>query len=804
MVLHYLKVALRNLWKYRMQSMISLAGVAVALLCFSLCLYCSRYVFDTNRCFANRDRIVDLNSSSPERPGKYGYTPGDLVTYLRKLRPDGVESVCKVCSPSSRSYNVWVTDEKMLPYDVEVMETDSAFRTVFTPEVVCGSWEAASHARNALVLTESVARRIFREPAGALGKRFVLARRLDSSPESTPRDGGIVYTVQAVIADIPENTTLGFLHPVEALTLNDSEGLVSGEMRRWMWSGYSYVLLRRGVDRDEFIASWKKHPVTWNSTSNTGKETVTAAPFGSFEWRNKGASYLAWITLAAGMLVLLVGLLNFFHFLTGSFLTRIHEYGVRRVNGAGARSLFFLLFVQAALLVLGAGLFAFVCIELLSPFLGISLFRFSILIDKGVLMEQTAGYLIFLLLLAAVVCAGVVARIRRINLQASLFGGSRRYGQHRLRNALLCVQLFICWIFLSLGTALYLLSWETGKGLFPSLSVAEKEAIVSIPLKYTFMTNADKQALTDRFRRLPGVEEVLLANMSYMTDGVISTGLFKEKDNKDSYLDVNVIYVSPEFFRFMRMDLLSGKTVSAMNGMVVDGKLAEKLGRDVLGRTYYNYMDAYTVTGVCGTFTTDLYKECPGYIFLPWNFSEYIGHCYVKCAPGRVEEVEDAIGKIMASVLPENLTWRPASLMDDIRHHQAFEFRLRNILLFFAGVVLVISLLGVYSAVTLDTEYRRKEMAIRKINGAGVWQIALLFARLYIWMLAGTAAVGFPFVAAVLRHLRRMYTRFFNDGILFYGGVFLAVCGVVALTVAFRIREVSKVNPAATIKSADS
>lgn len=56
--------------------------------------------------------------------------------------------------------------------------------------------------------------------------------------------------------------------------------------------------------------------------------------------------------------------------------------------------------------------------------------------------------------------------------------------------------------------------------------------------------------------------------------------------------------------------------------------------------------------------------------------------------------------------------------MDDIRESQVLEFKLRGIVLFFSVVVLVISLLGVYSAVTIDTEYRRKEMAIRKINGA--------------------------------------------------------------------------------------
>ena len=39
MITHYLKVAFRNLWKYKTQHLIALAGVGVALLCFSICLY---------------------------------------------------------------------------------------------------------------------------------------------------------------------------------------------------------------------------------------------------------------------------------------------------------------------------------------------------------------------------------------------------------------------------------------------------------------------------------------------------------------------------------------------------------------------------------------------------------------------------------------------------------------------------------------------------------------------------------------------------------------------------------------------
>ena len=799
MIAHYLKVAVRHLLKHKVQSVISLVGVAVALLCFSICLYCSRYIFSTNGCFVNRGRIVELKMVSAGEDSFGGLTPSDLVPYLREQKIDGVESFCKVIFANPRPFNVEVTDEKVLPHELNVMEVDSAYHSVFLPKVICGSWEAASHIPNSLVLTEHTARRIFGEASLAIGRRFTMTRRLSSSPATTPRTGGIVYTVQAVIGDIPANTTLAFLQIIDALVLNDSEGLIYGEHRNSVVSGYSYALLRPGMNAKDFAEDLKKRNLRFSFGARNREEIISAAPFGQSVWKNSSAAYPAWITLVTGVLILLIGLLNFFHFLAGSFLTRIREYAIRQMSGACGRNLFFMLFIHAALLILLSGFLACLLIEVMTPQLDFSLFSFSITFEKALLLGQTGEYIGGMLVLAALICAAVVGRVRRMDIQSGLFGGSQRYGQHRLRNVLLSIQIFICWVFLSMAAALYLLSYETGRGLFPTLSIAEKERIISIPFDYTFMTNAEKERVIGRIRQVSGVEDVLLADISYL-DGISGTGIQTEKGNWQSGINVNVICIEPKFFQFMNMKIQSGETVGSMSEIVIDRKLADKLGTDVLGKTYYNYTDDYTVTGVCETFVTDLYSECPGYLFLPIDFSEYIGHCYVKCAPGHVGRVKREVTRIMQEALPENIVYRPVTFMDDIRRHQSLEFTLRGIVLFLSVVALAISLLGVYSAITLDTEYRRKEMAIRKINGAGIRQIAMLFARLYVWMLTGTAAVAFMLVAGILHKLRQMYTLFFDDGILFYAGIFLSVCLLMTVTVFFRIRQIARVSPAEEIR----
>ena len=82
MIQHYSKVALRNLMKYKTQNLISTIGLAVGLLCFSICFYCSRYMQSVDQCFNNYHRLVDINLADEGR--MLSGTPAILAEKLTK------------------------------------------------------------------------------------------------------------------------------------------------------------------------------------------------------------------------------------------------------------------------------------------------------------------------------------------------------------------------------------------------------------------------------------------------------------------------------------------------------------------------------------------------------------------------------------------------------------------------------------------------------------------------------------------------------------------------------------------------
>lgn len=798
MLQHYIKIAIRHLLKYKMQNLISIIGLSVGILCFSICLYCSRFIHEVDGCFPHRDRIADI-SLYTAGGDLFSGIPATLIEDLRKRSFAEVEDYTFTVYPHERNYSVEIKEGQELPYnDLNTMEVDSSFYKVFTPTVLQGSWEIAANTPNAVILTCSLAEKIFGKGESPIGKRMILMQHLSTAPDTTPRTGGIAYTIQAVIEDIPLNTSLSFLERLEMLTLNDSEGTLQFRGRGDMTGGFGFALLHQGKTAQQLEAHFRS--IDMKHQMYNEEMSISVSPFGEKFWSLSIAPYFGGITFIIGLLILLTGLLNFFQFLTGTFLNRHREYGIRKVAGSSATQLFFQLFTQAALIALIAFLLTFCMIEILSPYFNFTLFHFVLIIEKSVLLAQAAEYMGGILLVCMVLCFITVVRLRHISVQAGIHGSEVKRRRHGARNTLLGIQFFICWIFVAFTVALYMQADKTKSTLFNTLAEEEKADIISFPMDYPFMKNEEKLALIDRISRCPGVQDKLLADISYL-EGISGTGMQTEKENPETSLEVNVMAVSNNFFRFMNIPLLAGRTLETKEDLVADQALADRMKKDLLGITLYNYSDGYTVCGISANFIADVYNQSSGFVFLPSDFSYYVGHCYLKCETGKTAEVRKFAEKILGEKLPSSIQPKVSTLLEDISEAQAIENKLKGIILFFSLVSVIITLLGVYSAITLDTERRQKEVAIRKVNGAGLRQIILLFARLYIRLLLASALIAFPLIYAVLQEWRTMYIVFFNDGVLYWSGLFIMITLITALTVVFRILKIARVNPAEVIKN---
>lgn len=800
MIQHYIKIGIRHLLKHKTQNIISTIGLAVALLCFSLCFYISRFMGSVDKAFIHHDRLVELSLTSTD--GKiYSGTPYRLLKELRQREWVGVETFTSISFLRKRPYNIQIDHSKLLPYTLETMEVDSLYDRLFTPTILEGSWKSAVNSLNAVVLTESAARRMFPHLSDAIGKQMVLTNHLSTSPSTTPQAGGIAYTIQAVIKDLPANASMHFMKQVDMLTLNDSEGTF--QVKDAAFTGATtYALLKEGKTVKDLSQELEKANLQISVFNDN--EQVSAFPIGEREDIKSIISIFMLVTSSAGLLVLLTGLLNFFHFQSGSFLNRYREFTLRRVLGNNTKGLFMMQFIQLSMIVLLAVLLTGCLAEVFSPSFNLSLFKFHVQIDKRELLGQLVQYLGLLLLLSALIGLCIAFYIRRMVAKGHrVVSGNNK---NRLRNTLLGVQFFICWLFISLTVGLYLQSEVTTNALYDTLNQKDKKEIIGFSLSYTFMKHEEKLALINRIRSHSGVKEVLPVDVPF-TKGVSGNGLYEENNKKDSYIEVSIISIPPKFLSFMNLPLVSGHPIENGNEILVSRGFAEKQKENILGKVFYNWeQKGYTVVGVVDHFNTYIYNDGFGQMFsqcayFPSELDKYVGYCYLKCHPGQEEAVHTVLYNLLRETLPESVEPEIASLFNEIQGTQEIENKLKNIVLFFAAVCLVITLLSVYSAITLDTERRQKEVAIRKVNGAGVKQIIILFSRLYALLMAISAMVAFPLVFIILLQWKTMYKVFFNDGILYWGSIFLTVLLLTAFTVMFRIQKMTRLNPSETIKN---
>lgn len=808
MIIHYLKIAWRNLMKYKVQSVISIIGLAVCLLCFSICLYICRFVLSVDQCFENKERIAEFILRNAEDSQDLAGVPIETIDKLRGFTWQEVETFTYLAYPRERSFNIEVEPDEMLPFDpLLCMEVDTCFRQVFGLEIRAGSWQAAVQTPNAIIMSESMARHIYGDDLSeAIGKRLQMTSNLNYSN----RQSDVGYTVQAVMADIPLNNSFSYLDPITLLVLNDSAGRLQWKGED-VTGGRGYALLKEGKDKGNQLE--KDIRTKGVKQLMFGKEyDVHVLPLSYAYWTYGGTKEIVGITLVIGILVLLVGLLNFFYFQVGTFLNRSREYSLRRFFGGSSAHLLGQLFIQAALTLLITFLLVFVMIELFAPVLHIAIQNIKFIIDPLLLQYQCAQYLLGVLVCSFLVCLFAVARTRRVSIQTGIRGTGIGRSKHRMRTLMLGVQYFICWIFVTLAMALYLQADKTTSTLFGTLTRQEKGRIISLSLDYPFMQQADKLALVERIKRHAGVEDCLLADIAY-TNGVSGNVLYSQpasQSDKKEYA-VDILSVPRNFFQFMHIPIVQGKVFGDKGGMVIDQCFAQDLSEQdgivPLGALFYGHSKGYKVTGVSTPFVANAYRigTPPGYykgcVFMFSDFRQYVGHCYVKCHEGKVDEVRRYISGLLEETLPPTIKPRLSTFLKDIELEQGIENALKGIILFLAVVCVVITLLGVYAAITLDTERRRKEVAIRKVNGASLKQIMWLFARTYIGIGGITALLAFPLLYVLVGYWKQMYSIFFHYGVGFWISVLLFVSLVTALTIVFRIIRIARVNPAEEIKN---
>lgn len=511
------------------------------------------------------------------------------------------------------------------------------------------------------------------------------------------------------------------------------------------------------------------------------------------------------ITYLIGSLILLAAIIGFLRMQTQLFWMRRREISLRITNGATRLQLFSMFATEVVVIVLVAYLVAvlmgsWICDYLARP-------QFAEITSELGTISHLYLYSLVIGLVVMMLCLAIIWIVlsRICKHTQALESGMRRSHNHWFRNTMLGVQVMISMFFL--GVTFCLLCWVGKMADFNHIPDDERAYKQSLFLQTNAAENV--QRLRDKLIHLPQVERWIPYSWGFWKVNELAENeeFSKAVWQGDPYVSYgNVtnycfrITSDTSYLDFFKIKVNWKPKANRKKCILVNEELYKHMRQyhvapnDILT---VDEMDSYQIAGTFqsipyeGSMKTDIYS------FIVIDPKEVYGatHYILVAKPGEYKEMQVAVDRMIQKLEPAVVKPMSSNLRDYMVIEMLALEILQNIAWILAIVSLVICLISIFSTVMLDTQTRKKEVAIRKVNGALTKDITKLFGRTYL--VITLIAMVFAVVAMLLFHivLGQMFEMVeINPAFPIILSVVIVV-GFIAAIIACQVRKIMKVDP---------
>ena len=783
--------------RYRLATLLNLLGLGVAVATFYLFMTQVIYNRTYNHNIHNYEHMYRL-----EIYGNFGDVWGanvcrPFVTILKDIPQ--IKNVTYI-SPYVNETDVKVGNRTITVPSINMGKPGIEF---FTGKLLSGSSKTCGEGYNVIV-NRSTAEKMF-GTANAAGKTF----------EGENGDGSkTTVTVVGVSEDMPDNCTLP-----NGVYICENESV----MNDWSeWSFNVYMLLDDGanpkkVERAIKLAFMKVNGVSEKDEKRFDKEVnmkFRISPmddiyFSGVGKQDKGNRNLVGVLTVASVFVLFIAMLNLLNFSLSEIPMRMRGINTRRVMGASIGSLRLkmimenVMFAFVALLIGIVLVIAFqrseTCMKIVSGDIHFS--------SHMVLAAVMAVSALVVGALSAVVPAFYSTSFTPAMVLKGSFGLSPR--GRRLRMAIMAVQ--FCLAF-ALTIYIGVMSSQSSY-IFNSDYGFNKNEVF-----YTWLSDeakAKKDAVRAELKKLPFVESVGFAQNAIGTsDGYMGWG----RGDGDHHMVLQVLPCDYEYLRTMQLKIVEGRDFRESDmktGAYVLNKTAMAQYKwlvvgDSIGRqSNWGSQSNYNIVGVCNNFKLksmrcDNSNVAVAFVIFGPDMAEWGDRCgqvFVRVAKNQDKiEAKRRIAEVL-NRLDGSQKYEMWFLDDDLQQTYVEEFRFISQVKLFAIICIIITIIGVFSLTMFETEYRRKEIAIRKVMGSSIGSVVRLFAMRYALPLV----VAFVVAAPVGWWLSNSWLQSFAEHTPIHWWLFplsfVLVSAVVVITVIIQSWRVATANPVESIKT---
>jgi putative ABC transport system permease protein len=792
---NYILIAFRTLLRHKTYAVLNILGLALGLAGGVLIYLFVHFHLSTDTFHPNADRIFRVVMERHSTDGSVEYEPGTAVAMGRTLQQDFVQVEQTAFSSgfyTPPTLSIPKANDQVDRYVEKsgVVYANTGFLQLFSFRMLEGDLKTALSEPNQVVLTRKLALKYFGNTP-ALGKTIRLNQASDLKVTGVVSDYTINTDLKAdVLISLPT-------HP--NYQVNDI-GWGIGSLS-WTFVQLPANYNHRQIDA-QMAAFVEKHQ---------GKEFAHwryhLQPLSEMHFDERYGGYLRrpmlWALCLIGIFLVGMACINFINLATAQALRRAKEVGIRKVMGGTPRQVFWQMMAETACLTFFAAALAWLAASLLLPLLNQWL---RTPLSMRTVTEPTSLLFLFCLLLTVVFLAGAypALMLSRFDPARALKNqlGTQPVGGLSLRRTLVVTQLV-----LSQGLMISALVVMHQMEFFQKADMGfRRDAIVSVPLPDRDPTK--REAFRHAIRQLPEA-----GKMSYYfrppatpenEGGYVK---FNHREQSEPFL-VRSRWGDDQYVELYGLRLLAGRNLmerDTVTEFIVNEEFVKRLGftdyNAVIGKSLYegNAEITGTIVGVVRDFHQQSLQNpiepCVIYSH-PSIFRQAGIRLNTRDLPRTLQSIQSA----WVNTFP-NHVFKYEFVDEKIARLYEKETLIAKLTRLFTGVAILICCLGFYGLVSFMASHKTKEIGIRKVLGASVPDILMLFGKEFIALILLSFLIAAPLAGWLMHHwLQGFAYRVELSGSLFALNALL-VSAIVLLTVGFQTVKAALANPVKSLRT---
>ena len=802
MLKNYFKIAFRNLSRFKVYSFINIFGLSIGMaVCICIFLYISDEL-SYDKFHAKADRIYRVSRSWTDENGKISLHLGHVAPPFAPLLSNDFPNIIKYSVRMLSSGNALLSygDKKIV--EEEIFFADKDFFEVFSFNMIEGDPKTALSEPFTIVLTKKAAERYFGEES-PIGKTV----RLDDEVD---------LKVTGVTDKVPRNSHFHYEFLISFITFEEYVGRES-LMRDWGSNNYStFLVLKKGYAykdlEAQFPAFIDKHIGDYNGVAASEGTHLHLWPLADIhlhsnldsEIEANGKIEYIYIYGVIGVFILLIACINFMNLSTARSARRSKEVGLRKVMGAVRNSLIKQFICESFLITVFALILAILFVEMALPYL-------NNFIEKDLSLNLLQEpYRIFILLGIAVIVgllAGSYPAFYLSSFKPSVvLKGEHKAGrkQQLFRGSLVVLQFAIS-IVLIIGMIIVYQQLDYVK--FKPLGF-DKENLIVLPVNEE-ITNK-YESVRERILKQPGILGV--THGSRVPSGRLLDSQRTKVEINGKMEEVNFrvadVAVDHDYITTFGITLVAGRDFNrnlssdSTESFILNESAIYTVGysspEEAIGKAFQYSDQRGTIIGVVKNFHFEtLHQPISPIVFLIGNSVESI---IVKFKESARAETLEYLQEQWANFRPD-FPFTYETVEDNFLQQYSSEEKLGQLIGYFAVLAIIIASLGLLGLASFTTEQRTREIGIRKVLGASVYEILLLLLKGFSkWVLiAFTIACPLAYFGMDKWLQNFAYHREINAIPFIIGGLFSLL--LAWLTVGFLSVKASLSNPVDSLRS---